>query len=136
MNLDQFHINWFLLILTVFAFYTARSSFKSKKDNGSWYILDKALSITLTPIFAILLIWLTYHVNYINAGYDSVAKVTLHSCEQGKCEYVGIVTYRPYMRELMIITTPLYPILNCPSDSCVQEQIFVDKGNVKSLEKL
>ena len=73
-------------------------------------------------------------------GYGGdLVRITLNNCNQEKtCEYIGIVTYRPYMSELLILTTPKFPMLNCPVglENCVQEQIFVDKGNVKSLEKL
>ena len=77
-------------------------------------------------------------------NYDNVAKITVHTCTKDNknidtdCKYIGLVAYRPFMCELIITTTPLYPILNCPSpnNGCVQEQIFVDKGNVKNITVL
>ena len=122
----------------MFAFYTSNQ--KTLDGNGLIDRLSnllKYVSRVFAMVFSILLICLTYYVNYINSGYDNVVKITLHNCKDtDKCEYIGIVTYRPYMSELIIKTTPLYPILNCPTDSCVQEQIFLDKDSVKSLEKL
>lgn len=115
--------------------------------NKRYHKIDKFLryaNVVLGIICLVLSIWLTYQFNYINSGYSNIAKITLHTCTKDNktieqdCEYIGAITYRPYLRDLMITTTPLYPILNCPSPNnrCVQEQIFVDKGNVKSLEKL
>ena len=76
-----------------------------------------------------ILTWATYQLNYM-INYDNVVKITVHTCTKDNksidtdCKYIGLVAYRPFMCELIITTTPLYPILNCPSDSCVQEQIF------------
>lgn len=141
MKLDQFNFHWLFTILAFWCFYTA---FKPSKK---YHKIDKFLRYAnglLGVICLALSIWLTYHFNYVNSGYSNIAKITLYTCTKDNktieqdCEYVGVITYRPYMRELMITTIPLYPILNCPSpnNGCIQERIFVDKGNVKSLEKL
>lgn len=141
MNLDQFNFHWLFTILAFWCFYTAL------KPRNKYYKADKCLRCAnglLGVICLVLSIFLTYYINYTNSGYSNIAKITLHTCTKDNktieqdCEYIGAITYRPYLRELMITTTPLYPILNCPSpnNGCVQEQIFVDKGNVKSLEKL
>ncbi|OPH37662.1 hypothetical protein [Moraxella equi] len=141
MNLDQFNFHWLFTILAFWCFYVAL------KPSKKYHKIDKFLRYAngvLGITCLVLSIWLTYQSNYINNGYSNIAKITLYTCTKDNktieqdCEYIGAITYRPYMRELMITTTPLYPILNCPSPNnrCVQERIFVDKGNVKSLEKL
>ena len=137
MNLNQVYIPWFLVILTLFAFYTANQKpLGDKGVIGELSMFLKYVSRVFVWVFLALLIWLSYYTNYINGGYTNVVKITLHDCKETKCEYVGMVSYRPLMSKLVIKTTPMFPILNCPADSCVQEQIVIDKGNVKSLEKL
>lgn len=139
MNLDQFNFHWLFTILAFWCFYTAFKPSKKYHKIGKFLRYANGL---LGVICLALSIWLTYHFNYVNSGYSNIAKITLHTCTKDNktieqdCEYIGAITYRPYLRELMITTTPLYPILNCPSNSCAQERIFVDKNNVKSLEKL
>lgn len=142
MNLDEFKIAWLPAILFFACIFGIFLSFTipDKKNSKINLAINSVLAIFLLFDF----IYLTYHINYKNSGYSNIAKITLHACTKDNktieqdCEYIGAITYRPYLRELMITTTPLYPILNCPSpnNGCVQEQIFVDKGNVKSLEKL
>lgn len=136
MNLNPFDFNYFLAVITTWCFYLA---IKSAKRDKKPFLKDIFWMMGL--IFLTLLGVMTYHTNYIDAGYRHVARITLHSCEKdGKivqnCEYIGAITYQPYVRELVIKTTPLYPYLNCPEDSCVQERIFVDKDNVKRIDKL
>ena len=138
MNLNQVYIPWFLVILTLFAFYTAHQKALGDKGLiGDLSTLLKYLSRFFALVFLVLLVWISYYTNYINSGYANVAKVTLHNCKQtDNCEYIGVVTYRPFTSRLIIRTTPMFPVLNCPDNSCVQKQIFVDKENVKSLKKL
>lgn len=141
MNLDQFNFHWLFIILAFWCFYTV---FKPSKK---YHKIDKFLRYgngLLGVICLALSIWLTYHFNYVNSGYANIAKITLHTCTKDNktieqdCEYIGAITYRPYMRELIINTTPLYPILNCPvyAGNCMQEKIYIDKSNVKSLIQL
>lgn len=143
MNLDEFKIAWLPVILFFACIFGIFLSFTipDKKNSKINLAINSVLAIFLLFDF----IYLTYLFNYKNSGYSNIAKITLHTCTKDNkttieqdCEYIGAITYRPYMRELMITTTPLYPILNCPSpnNGCVQEQIFVDKGNVKSITVL
>lgn len=137
MNIFEFCIpaSWLLFLLWLVCMI-----FHSKNDKKCYVIFMWIFGVWLFGILS----WATYQRNYVFGGYSNIAKITLYTCTKDNktieqdCEYIGAITYRPYMRELMITATPLYPILNCPSpnNGCVQEQIFVDKGNVKSLEKL
>lgn len=137
MNLDQFNFHWLFTILALWCFYSA---LRPSKENLSKFL--RYANGLLGIICLTISIFITYYTNYVDSGYRNIAKITLHTCTKDNktieqdCEYIGAITYRPYMRELMITTTPLYPILNCPSpnNGCVQERIFVDKGNVKRLE--
>lgn len=138
MNLDQFNFHWLFTILAFWCFYAAFKPSKKYQKTDKFLLYANSL---LGVICLALSIWIIYHFNYVNSGYSNIVKITLHTCTKDNktnCEYIGAITYRPYLHELMIITTPLYPVLNCPSpnNGCVQEQIFVNKGNVKSLEKL
>lgn len=146
MNLDEFKIAWFPMgVLLICLFNTALSTTISNKRQSNNFV---RIILSLNGVFSIFVLcycfWLTYYINYTNSGYSNIAKITLYTCTKDNktieqdCEYIGAITYRPYLRELMITTTPLYPILNCPSpnNGCVQEQIFVDKGNVKSITAL
>lgn len=146
MNLDEFKIAWFPVgILFICLFNAILSITISNKKHSNNFV---KIILTLNGVFSIFVLfyclWITHYINYTNSGYSNIAKITLHTCTKDNktieqdCEYIGAITYRPHMRELMITTTPLYPILNCPSpnNGCVQERIFVDKGNVKGITVL
>lgn len=142
MNLDEFKIIWWIIAVFLICIFGIISSFTVKNKSYAKFLL--IINSILGVFFAFEFVWLTYHFNYTNSGYSNIAKITLYTCTKDNktieqdCEYIGAITYRPYLRELMITTTPLYPILNCPSpnNGCVQEQIFVDKENVKSITAL
>lgn len=142
MNLDEFKIIWWIIAVFLICIFGIISSFTVKNKSYAKFLL--IINSILGVFFAFEFVWLTYHINYTNSGYSNIAKITLYTCTKDNktieqdCEYIEAITYRPYLRELMITTTPLYPILNCPSpnNGCVQEQIFVDKGNVKGITVL
>lgn len=144
MNPDQFNFLNFHWLFTIFALWCFYLALRPSKDNLSKFL--RYANGLLGIICLTISIFITYYTNYVDSGYRNIAKITLYICIKDNkieqdCEYIGAVTYRPYLRELMITTTPLYPILNCPSptnpsNNCVQERIFVDKVNVKSLEKI
>lgn len=77
--------------------------------------------------------WLTYQLNYVRSHHVGIVKT--HSKE-----YVGYVTKHPYKDTLTVLTTPQYPILNCPVlDSqplCEQELVTIEKRHVLSVEFL
>lgn len=130
MNLFNFHIpaSWilFLIWLIYILFY-------SKNDKNKAYVIFMwFFGVWLLGI----LTWATYRLNYVYGGTNNVSKVTLYVCTKNDCEYTGVVTYRPFLSELSVLTTPLYPILNCPNNSCVQEHIFIKKDNIKSINAL
>lgn len=138
MNLDQLNLSWWLIIVTAYACYLALLPVQRESHLEKYYNALKFIQ-SLYKLFALMLVailvWVAYHQNYVYNG-GNIAKITLHTCKAGgNCEYTGIVTYRPFMRELSVLTVPLYPILNCPkpNKNCIQEQIFIDKENVESI---
>lgn len=149
MNLDKFNPLIPYLFIILFNAWCIKGIFSGHKNP---YIGEKSekflkiFHIIFFPILVCLYIFSVIAINYVNSGYSNIAKITLHTCtkdnktieHRADCEYIGAITYRPYLRELMITTTPLYPILNCPSpnNGCIQERIFVDKRNVKSITAL
>lgn len=111
------------------------------KNHGALETLANRFFLLISLVMLIICCIHSHHKNYINGGLSNVTKITVNECNIGAqntetCEFVGMVTYRPFLPELKIITTPLYPILNCPIDSCVQEEIFVDKKKVVEIVKL
>lgn len=78
--------------------------------------------------------WLGYQLNYIRSNDIGIVRTYSN-------EYIGYITKHPYKDTLTVLTTPKYPILNCPtlSDSqpmCEQELIEIKKSHVISVEFL
>lgn len=142
MNLNDFYINWNLFALFIFFLGLALwPAIYKESDVNKFETLANRFFLLISLVMLIICCIHSHHKNYINGGLSNVAKITVNECNIGAqntetCEFVGMVTYRPFLPELKIITTPLYPILNCPIDSCVQEEIFVDKKKVIEIVKL
>lgn len=138
-ELDQFYFNWFFAALAMWCFYIA---LKPVKDNQNLSKMDKLLRYAhgvTGVIFLSICIWSTYYINYGNVSYANIALIT-HTCDKDgqvaqDCQYVASVTYRPYLRNISILTIPKYPILDCRSFEeyeCKQERFMVNKSDIKS----
>ncbi|MFB6349983.1 hypothetical protein ACFBZI_11180 [Moraxella sp. ZJ142] len=66
-------------------------------------------------------------------SYGTVATITLKSTGE---TIVGYVATRPMMDAVKIVTTPHYPILNCPiyftDDSC-GEVLYINKADIYNI---
>lgn len=76
--------------------------------------------------------WKTHQLNYVR-GKD----VGMVTTESGN--YVGYITKHPHKDTMTVLTTPKYPILNCPTlldnqPICVQELIEIKKNEVLSVK--
>lgn len=134
-ELNEFIIPWvWVAVIAVIIFLTFKNFLLAKKSNTPFSI-EKILSITLfcaSIFFGSVFVWLTHHINYVQGTDVGIVKTT-------KAEYVGFITKHPFHDAMTVLTTPKYPILNCPNyvndePSCTQELIKINKSDIISIE--